>query len=129
MSSQSKVTRGLRTAAGWLAGSLAAAALLAGCGSLDFRVGEEFDPTLLKRNLQPGVSTSAQIEALLGEPFGTGRAMMPYHDGPRTVWTYYSELGSVDLGSGAVHDKRRYLFVFLVDDVFDGYMWFDSKLQ
>lgn len=105
------------------------AALVAGCGSIDFRMGDEFDPTHLNRDLQASVSTASQVEALLGKPFGIGRAMMPYHDGPRTVWTYYFERGSVNIGSGALHDDRRYLFVFLVDDVFEGYMWFDSKLQ
>jgi hypothetical protein len=70
-----------------------------------------------------------QVEALLGKSFGVGRAMMPHHDDPRTVWTYYIKRGSVNLGSGAVHDDGRYLFVFLVDGVFEGYMWFDSKVQ
>lgn len=112
-----------------LASWLVIAVMVAGCGSMDFRAGTEFDPTPLKRDLQVGVSSASQIEAVLGEPFGTGRAMLPYHDGPRTVWTYFFEQGSVNMGSGALHDERRYLFVFLVDGVFDGYMWFDSKLQ
>jgi hypothetical protein len=55
--------------------------------------------------------------------------MMPHHDDPRTVWTYYIKRGSVNLGFGAVHDDCRYLFVFLVDGVFEGYMRFDSKVQ
>ena len=61
-------------------------ALVAGCGSIEFRMGEEFDSTHLKRDLQTGVSTAAQVEDLLGRPFGVGRALMPYHESPRTVW-------------------------------------------
>lgn len=107
----------------------ASAVLLAACGSLEFRSGGRFDPAVLETRLVPDQSGSRQVRAVLGQPFGRGSAMMPYHDGPRTVWTYYFEEGSVDPGSGKLRDHRRYLFVFLNDDVYEGYMWFDSHLD
>jgi hypothetical protein len=105
------------------------ATLIAGCGTINYRAGESFDPLRLKHDLQSGVSDSAQVTSVLGKPNGTGRAMMPYHDAPRTVWTYYYADGGVDTGSGKIHEDRRYLFVFLNDGVFEGYMWFNSKLH
>jgi len=102
--------------------------LISGCGSIDFQAGRSFDPRSLESDLIPGVSKAVQIEALLGKPFGKGRALMPYHDEPRTIWTYYFEQGSINLGGGESKDKRKYLFVYLVKDTFDGYIWFESHL-
>jgi hypothetical protein len=54
---------------------------------------------------------------------------MPFHESDRTVWTYYYERVSVDVGASAMRGERLYLFVFLAGDRFDGYMWFESKLN
>jgi len=102
---------------------------LAGCGTMKFEMGTEFDSTMLEQSLQTGISTQSNVKALLGEPYGQGRALMPFHDSPRTVWTYYFERGELDLGGKNSHDHRRYLFVFFLGDRYDGYMWFDSQMQ
>ena len=125
MNSDTKVLTRVRLGAA----GLLIAALATGCGTITYHAGESFDPLRIKHALQPGVSDSAQVTAVLGAPNGTGRAMMPYHDAPRTVWTYYYADGAVDPGSGEVQENRRYLFVFLDDGIFEGYMWFKSKLQ
>lgn len=102
--------------------------LISGCGPIDFQAGKSFDSESLESVLVPGVSKAAQIEAILGKPFGKGRALMPFHEEPRTVWTYFFEQGSINLGGGESKDKRKYLFVYLLEDTFDGYIWFDSQL-
>jgi hypothetical protein len=103
--------------------------LAGGCGPMDFQIGRSVDSAVLESGLKPGVSNSAEIESLLGKPFGKGRALMPFHEEPRTVWTYYFEQGSIDPGGKENKDKRKYLFVFLAGDIYDGYLWFDSELQ
>ena len=103
--------------------------LIGGCGTIDFQVGKSFDSLSLETNLIAGVSNAEQVEATLGKPFGKGRALMPFHEAPRTVWTYYFEQGSIDLGGGENKDKRKYLFLFLAEDIYEGYIWFDSLLQ
>ncbi len=113
----------------WLLALLFGATALGGCGSVRFEMGRAFDPGLIEQSLQTGVSTQADVKRALGEPYGKGRALMPFHESDRTVWTYYFGQGSVDPSSGKMEDRRRYLFVFLDGDRFDGYMWFASKLN
>jgi len=104
------------------------AILINGCGPIDFQAGRGFDSGSLESLLSPGVSKGAQVETVLGKPLGKGRALMPYHDEPRTIWTYFFEKGSIKLGGGESKDSRKYLFVFLDKDTYEGYMWFDSQL-
>ena len=96
---------------------------------MHFETGRKFNPSLLEQSLKTGVSVQADVRRALGEPYGKGRALMPFHESDRTVWTYYYERGSFDMGSGETHDQRLYLFVFLAGDRLDGYMWFASKLD
>jgi hypothetical protein len=105
------------------------AAGLAACGTVQFETGGRFDPAVLEQSLKTGVSTQVDIIRALGEPYSQGRALMPFHEADRAVWTYYYERGSVDIGSGRANDQRMYLFVFIAGDRFDGYMWFASKLN
>jgi hypothetical protein len=102
--------------------------LISGCGPIDFQAGQNFDTGLLESVLVPGVSKVEQIEAVLGKPFGKGRSLMPFHEEPRTVWTYYFEQGSINLGGGESKDNRKYLFIYIAEDTYDGYIWFDSQL-
>lgn len=104
-------------------------AALGGCGTMHFEVGTRFNPDTLEQSFKTGVSTRADVKRVLGEPYGRGGALMPFHESDRTVWTYYYERGSFDMGSGETHDQRLYLFVFLAGDEFDGYIWFASKLN
>jgi len=52
--------------------------------------------------------------------------MLPWQSSPRTVWTYYYEEGVIDLGGATSDDRRIFLFVFLDQGRFDGYLWFSS---
>jgi len=113
----------------WLFALLVGIAALAGCGTVQFETGRKFDPSSLERSLKTGVSTQTDLKTVLGKPYGKGRALMPFHPSDRTVWTYYYEQGSVDVGSGNLTDQRLYLFVFIDGDRYDGYMWFASKLN
>ncbi len=92
-------------------------ALLSGC-SVKMRAGHDPDISALERELVPGASTRGQITAALGSPYGEGRALMPFHDQPRDVLTYYYEEGTLE------DDRRIFLFVFIHEGEHEGYMWF-----
>lgn len=107
----------------------ALAAWLGGCGTVQIVAGRSVDVAALESTLKAGVSTAAEVRQALGAPYGEGRALMPFQDSERSVWTYFHERGTVDTGSGQIRDQRTYLFVFLKDERFDGYMWFASELR
>jgi hypothetical protein len=106
-----------------------ALAALAGCGSIKFESGKSYDPVAIQRLFDTGSARQVDVRSALGEPYGQGRAMMPFHDGPRTVWTYFFSQGMADLGSGSVDAKQSMLFVFFAGDRLDGYMWIPSDLR
>jgi hypothetical protein len=111
---------------------LAMAAGLAACsGTARLEAGRPFDPAVLESVLRPGVSSTAEVRAALGEPYGQGGALLPFHDGPRTTWTYFHESGMVNLSGSSMDmaDDRTYLFVFFKGDIFDSYLWFPSALR
>jgi hypothetical protein len=117
--------------AAWLI-SLAVATLilgLGGCAPINFEMGRKFDPDALEQSLHTGDSTQADVRKTLGEPFGTGRALMPFHETPRTVWTYSYQRGSFNMGSGESDTDMLLLFVFFAGDRYDGYIWGAAKLQ
>lgn len=105
---------------------LLAAGLVAGCGTINVRVGSRPDVGALQSTLRPGTSTQEQVRAALGEPYGRGRAMLPWHASPRTIWSYYYEETGVALGGGESDSRRIFLFVFLDGDRYDGHLWFSS---
>lgn len=106
----------------------ALASLLAACGTMRFEAGAPFDPGKLESVLRPGISTQADVRAALGEPYGKGGALLPFHDAPRITWTYFQERGSIDMGKGDMMDERVYCFVFFAGDKFDSYLWFTGVL-
>jgi len=99
------------------------------CGTIEIQAGNRFNPALLEQSLRAGVSTQDEVQAVLGQPYGRGRALMPFHEAERTVWTYFYERGSIDMSSSQMTDRRIYLFVFMADDRLDGYMWFASEMR
>jgi hypothetical protein len=105
---------------------LVAACLLSSCGPTKFQAGAAFDPKLVETALHPGLSTKVDVQQILGAPYGSGSAMMPYHDRPRETWIYFLDRGSVDLSSGHAEERFSYLFVFFQGDRFDSYIWFDT---
>jgi hypothetical protein len=113
----------------WAIALLLLAAGTGGCGTVQFQGGSKFDPALLEQSLKIGVSAQADVKATLGEPYGQGRALLPFHESDRTVWTYFYERGSVDAATFATQDHRTYLFMFFAGDRLDGYMWFASEYR
>ena len=105
------------------------AAGLSGCAAVNFEMGRKFDANVLEQSLRTGDSTQADVRQALGEPFGTGRALMPFHESPRTVWSYIYQGGSFNVGSGESDSNLQLLFVFFAGDRFDGYMWNAAKLE
>jgi len=90
-----------------------------GC-DIRMRIGNRPNTDLLETALRVGESTRADVLAALGQPFGTGKAMLPIDPKPRTMWSYYYE-------EGDLKDARRiFLFVYFDQDRYDGYMWFSS---
>ena len=102
-----------------LACAILASMLLTGC-AIKMRVGAEPDIEALDRDLTRGVSTRGDVMAALGGSYGEGRALMPFHDEPRVMLTYYYEEGTLE------DDRRLFLFVFLHEGKYDGHIWFSS---
>ena len=109
-----------------LACALVAIGALAGCGAIQVRAGAKPDVALLQQSLRVGESGEQEVRSALGNPDGRGRSMLPWQSSPRTVWTYYYEEGVIDLGGATSDDRRIFLFVFLDQGRFDGYLWFSS---
>jgi len=98
---------------------LAACMALGACVDIKVRAGNEIDLPALQE-LQIGESTSDDVQATLGTPFGTGRSYLPFQSEHMEMWSYYYELGTMS------DDRRTFLFVYMDDGVYDGYMWFSS---
>ena len=94
--------------------------LLSGCSNFQVRAGSMPDLKALEENLVVGKSTIGDVLSTLGEPYGVGQEMIPLTPERRELFSYYYEEGS------SSDDRRIFLFVFLKDDVYDGYMWFSS---
>jgi hypothetical protein len=104
---------------------LAVAALMAGCGTFNFQAGNLPNIEALENTLKLGESTENDVSRVLGEPFGKGREMLPFHEKSRPMWSYYYEQGYFRL-SGSGDGRRVFLFVFFNQGRYDGYMWFSS---
>lgn len=103
---------------------LLASLLLQGCVEFKMRAGTRPDVSLLEQKLEMNVSTKEEVATLLGQPFGTGGAMLPFHDAPRDMWSYYYEEGTLE------DDRRLFLFVYFnAAGRYEGYMWFSSLPQ
>ncbi len=89
------------------------------CVDIKVRAGNEIDLPALQE-LRIGESTSNDVQTTLGTPYGTGRSFLPFQPEHLEMWSYYYEIGTMS------DDRRTFLFVYLDDGVFDGYMWFSS---
>lgn len=96
--------------------------LLQGCGEVKVRSGTPVAPSLLESRLTVGQSTAEDIRQVLGEPPSVGRELLPIHSEPRTVWSYHFEEGQMSLG-GSGDSRRIFVWVFLADERYDGYLW------
>ena len=93
---------------------------MTGCVNVTVRAGVKPNISALEKKLVQGVSTEQDIIKALGTPTGKGREMLPFMDAPRDTWTYYYEEGDMK------DDRRLFLFVFVKNQRYDGYMWFSS---
>ena len=116
------------TTVAWVLCLGAVLAMLGGCAPMQFETGRKFEPAVLEQSLRTGESTQADVKRTLGEPFGTGRALMPFHESPRTVWTYSYQRGSINMGSGESESDMLLLFVFFDGEKYDGYIWGGGKM-
>lgn len=112
--------------AGLIALSLATMLLLPGCGEIKVRAGAPVDASLLESKLVLGRSTEKDVREVMGEPLGVGREWLPFHTRARTVWSYYLEESQVSL-SGVSDAQRIFLWVFLSDGRYDGFLWVSSS--
>lgn len=108
----------------WLALTLIAVSL-SGCGEIKVRAGVPVSPRLLESGLTVGQSTAEDVRRVLGEPVGVGREFLPHHSRARTVWSYHFEEGQVSL-AGSGDSRRIFMWVFLDDARYDGYLWVSS---
>lgn len=104
---------------GRLAIVLLVCAYITGCAELKIRVGTSIDLPALHQ-LQIGESTSDDVLALLGNPYGEGRSYLPFQAEHLDMWSYYYEIGTMS------DDRRTFLFVYFDDEIYDGHMWFSS---
>jgi hypothetical protein len=93
--------------------------LATGCIGIQVRGGEKFDVGKLE-TLHVGESTKDEVRGVLGEPYGEGSSMLPFHDSPRETWYYYYFEGTITDG------RQKILLIYLDGTVYDGYMWFSS---
>ncbi len=105
----------------WLAAILATS-FLAGCAAI------ALTPVNRLGDLQPGVSTKADVERVLGTRDGVGGAAFPPGTQPATanyeVW-YYLNTQKKKVDRDVYGFVPRVLLVFFEQDAFKGYMWFD----
>lgn len=101
------------------------ASLLPGCGEIKVRAGMPVATSMIESRLTLGRSTAEDVRRALGEPVGVGREFLPFHDQPRTVWSYHFEEGQVSL-SGSGDSRRIFVWIFLKDARYDGYLWVSS---
>lgn len=113
----------------WALSFLVALTVLAGCAPVRFETGRKFETSVLEQSLRTGESTQNEVRQTLGEPSGTGRALLPFHESPRTLWTYSFQRGSINLGNGESEVEMVLLFVFFAEDRYDGYIWGSAKME
>ena len=102
--------------------AFAALTALAGCASAPTEMGRPIPVDRLTQ-LQPGISTRAEVLAALGQPQGRGAARLP------TVPLHDLLLYESDTMDG-VNMRMKMLIVFVTrsTDVYEGYLWFNSGL-
>ena len=98
--------------------------------SFDARAGKFPDVDRMESTLTKGVSTKADVEALLGRPSGRGGALSNLEpQRPREIWLY-EELGVSLIGMegevARIHIDQQFLMIYFVDDIFDGFWWHDN---
>ena len=89
------------------------------------------DVSELDDRLIRGSSEEQNVIALLGAPTGFGRAVLPPNHRTHDVYYYEQvEIEDMDMSGGmsniAMDMQQRILLVFLLDGVYDGFMWYGN---
>ena len=85
-------------------------------------LGQDFpDLTNLDGKLTRGVTKKADVVLAIGEPQGTGGAVLPTDGTGKEVW-YYENIRVKIL---QMKGRQQVLLVFFRGEVYDGYLWFD----
>ena len=112
----------------WLAGLLAllVPALVGGCAAGPSKPPPvpAFNYPALTTTLNRGVSTPADVRAVLGEPQGAGGFLDPAGTEEHDLW-FYQKL-KVDMSWGKLDVQQDMLLVFFRAGRFDGFLWFSD---
>jgi len=101
-----------------VAGSLLTVASLVGCAAMEFGARPRVDRLA---GLTRGVSTEADVLLALGEPRGSGGAIIEPEASPEGIWLY--EFVKTDGKEITLH----ILLVFFDGERYDGHLWFRSS--
>ena len=86
---------------------------------------ETFNVRALETDLRRGISTTADVERVLGKPIGTGGILIPQDPRPRLAWVY-SRIQMDTIGS-TIDMAQDVVLVYFKGDRFDGFMWFSDR--
>ena len=98
----------------WLLAALAALASACYPARIGF-----WPPTERLPELRPGVSSKADVEALLGPALGRGTALFTPEMAPREVWFY----GFLNFDGASLSVDEGKFIVFFAGDRYDGHLW------
>ena len=85
------------------------------------------DPARLDAKLVRGSSTKADVLLVLGEPQGSGGAVVPTARGVHDIWYYEDSGGTAGLFSSSL--RQNILLIFFRGDKYDGYLWFRNRAE
>jgi len=93
------------------------------CSACGVKTGEFFQADLLETKLIAGESKKADVLLILGEPSGTGGAVIPTDPEQQEIWYYENfEMPWMSM-------EQQILLVFFKQNIFDGYLWFSNNLK
>ena len=100
--------------------------LFSSCASQEVkqRYGPAFNYAALTSTLQRGVSSAADVQAVLGEPNGSGGYYFPVVAEPYPVWFY--EKVKIDISGHEPEFHQDVLLIFFKEGRFDGFLWFSD---
>lgn len=103
--------------------------LLSGCAST-VTTGPFTQLPRIETELKRGVSTKADVQRVLGDPKGTGNAVLPVDPRSREVW-YYADIEGTRAaieraGLVRLELREQMLLVFFQGEIFDGFLWFSN---
>ena len=100
-------------------------------GPVEVTIGQFPKIDRLERELERGVSTTNDVERVLGKPSGYGRALSGIDGIHRDVW-YYEETEASVIDSKSyttrMHIDQQILMIFFREDKLDGFQWFSNAV-